>query len=599
MDRKLSQWFNKIQEGEIKLPRFQRYEAWDRRRITSLLTNILNDLPLGITLILIVGDEIKFQDRYIETAPETNSKVNEYLLDGQQRLTAFWRALYNNYENETYFVYVKTLDEYNYYQLEDEISCFCQSRYYRQKEKFPLWADKPRECYERGLIPCNLLMPIDIDQQVDKWVNEALAKIKPKTTDPEYIEKDEKYDKKREELRKIITKLRETVKHFNLPYLELPSSTSKNTSLSVFINMNTNSKPLSTYDIVVAEVESASNKSLHDLENELNKKHPNIKYYFDLSELILTTSALMQDKLPNKKGAIEMDKEKMIENWSAMERGLKRMAIFLESQGIYDKQRLPTNAVLAVIAALYNYIPDHGDKSGMYDMILKKYLWSSFFTDRYENSAATHAFYDFINLKRVFTEEKKEEGILYKEIDVPVLDREKYEISSVDELMTIGWPKQENIRGRAILAVASYLGAKDFATNDELSRDNIDEREYHHIFSNSLLEESGQKSFLALNCAFISGPTNKNIGKKDPLVYLKERYKWVKEKIVADRLQSHLIPEKELSNGGYENLTSNVRKEKIKKDYYEFLKKRAELVYIASLKLCEGDDITYEGWFVN
>ena len=97
MDRKLSQWFNKIQEGEIKLPRFQRYEAWDRRRITSLLTNILNDLPLGITLILIVGDEIKFQDRYIETAPETNSKVNEYLLDGQQRLTAFWRALYNNY----------------------------------------------------------------------------------------------------------------------------------------------------------------------------------------------------------------------------------------------------------------------------------------------------------------------------------------------------------------------------------------------------------------------------------------------------------------------------------------------------------------------
>lgn len=29
-DRTLSVWFQKVQNGEIKLPRFQRHQAWDK-----------------------------------------------------------------------------------------------------------------------------------------------------------------------------------------------------------------------------------------------------------------------------------------------------------------------------------------------------------------------------------------------------------------------------------------------------------------------------------------------------------------------------------------------------------------------------------------
>ncbi len=43
-DRELAEWFVKIKAGEIKLPRFQRHEAWDRRRIASLLTVAVNNL---------------------------------------------------------------------------------------------------------------------------------------------------------------------------------------------------------------------------------------------------------------------------------------------------------------------------------------------------------------------------------------------------------------------------------------------------------------------------------------------------------------------------------------------------------------------------
>ena len=62
-DRTLRIWFQKIQNGDIKLPRFQRFQAWDKRRITSLLETISYNLPLGITLLLEV-DEEKFDSRY-------------------------------------------------------------------------------------------------------------------------------------------------------------------------------------------------------------------------------------------------------------------------------------------------------------------------------------------------------------------------------------------------------------------------------------------------------------------------------------------------------------------------------------------------------
>jgi uncharacterized protein with ParB-like and HNH nuclease domain len=98
-NRKLEEWYGKVKRGEIKLPRFQRFEAWDRQRISSLLETVIKNLPLGITLVLEVGEEEKFISRHLETAPEKGTKAYEHLLDGQQRLTALSRA-FHQYEHE-------------------------------------------------------------------------------------------------------------------------------------------------------------------------------------------------------------------------------------------------------------------------------------------------------------------------------------------------------------------------------------------------------------------------------------------------------------------------------------------------------------------
>ena len=80
-NRKLTDWCGKIQRAEMKLPRFQRFEAWDRGRICSLLATVIHNLPLGITLVLEVGEEEKFVSRFLETAPQIKGRFYEQLLD--------------------------------------------------------------------------------------------------------------------------------------------------------------------------------------------------------------------------------------------------------------------------------------------------------------------------------------------------------------------------------------------------------------------------------------------------------------------------------------------------------------------------------------
>ena len=592
-DRTLGVWFQAIQQGQVKLPRFQRYEAWDRGRITSFLNTIINNLPVGVTLALDVAGEEKFISRYIVSAdPAVPGAVTQHLLDGQQRLTAFWRAMHNNYEYEDYFIYLPRFDQQ--WNHSEEIGVYCQGRWTNKKgSRRPVWADHPAKCLERGLFPIDLLCPGDKATAVDEWIKTATLGLKPSKDDPDAFEKLESYTAIKESLKQEINTLRERVTHFNLPYLALPSNTPKDVALQVFINMNTNSKPLSLYDIIVAEVESVAGKSLHDLEEHLVSKCPKAARFGDVRNLILATSALLQEKTPNNKGMVEMDKRVLLDNWEKLEHGLERMANLLETQGVFDEARLPTSNVLAVVAAAYELVPEHGDFVAKAEKLLRAYLWSSFFTDRYENSAASRAYADFIGVKdkhrgiKAFlsTPDFDEKALS----EVPVFNRKEHELADVDALMAAGWPKKMGIEARGILAVSNYFGAHDFADSKPASFESIQKREYHHIFPDALLSEADIDSYYALNCALITWKTNRIIGRKDPLDYLKERVHWADELAVSNRLKTHLVSFDLLSKAHYQRLDGEALKTKLEADFRQFMRYRAQLVHKAVVRLATGE----------
>jgi len=590
-DRELTSWFNKIKAGELKLPRFQRHQAWDVNRIASLLETIISNLPLGVALILEVGDKEQFASRYLATGPKTHGRVLEHLLDGQQRLTALWRTLHNNYEDYSYYLYLKDFDVAEDNISNDDDSIHYQWRYQKRGKRYPLWSDDAAKCLAKGLVPLELLRPDDISTEINSWIEEALLESKPiDTTDEKYPALLSKYYEKREKLLGVLNKYRERIKHYNLPYLSLPSSTPKDVALTVFINMNTNTKPLSTYDIIVAEVESETGMSLHEMQADLDLRHPEIKEMASIDYLILSTSALLQDKPPYNRGFLSMSKSDMTDKWPLMESGLVQAVRFLQDEGVFSKQLLPTSVVVGVIGALYSAIPNGLDQRGKAEVLLRRYLWSSFFTDRYDNNPVDRAMKDYKTMKSFILGLNKEDGKPTKETDIPVLDRNLFPIVDLEQLLTIGWPKKQNIKARAILCVAAKLGSYDLADGSKLTEHNLHQRDYHHIFPRHILGDLEVDTDLALNCMLISSSTNKSLGAKTPFKYIQDRYNIFDEETINFRLSSHLVPIGAMKAADMEPDDKDL----LELRYRDFLKERAGLFRTVAVKLCDGRSLTID-----
>lgn len=598
-DRTLGIWYVQIQSGTLKLPRFQRFEAWDRWRVAGFLNTVIQNLPVGVSLLLEVGDQEQFVSRYIATAPETGLRVTEHLLDGQQRLTAFWRAVHNNYEAETYYVYLPEFDTHADDGIEyEELTIHCQPRWAKKKEpglRYPVWADVPARCLERGLVPVDLLCPGDHGARVEKWITEATAAREPADDAPDAMKLFRALEKDRQALRNSLNALRERITHFNLPYLSLPVSTSADVALQVFVNMNTNSKPLSMYDLTVAKVESAAKASLHALQEKTEAAHVELTHYGDLSLTLLNTAALMQGKMPNKGGVAAMDMAALVAAWPRTERALVRTANFLARQHIYDEDRLPSAPVVAVLAACLDKVPEEGDALGRAEQLLRAYMWSAFFTSRYEGAAATRAYQDFKALADLL-ERPQFSPADYSH--VPVLRRVEYPLPTVEQLTRAGWPKGADRLARAVLAVNLHFGALDFADGHPVSYESLRRREYHHVFPDALLQEAGIDSFLTLNCALVTWKTNRSIGRKDPLAYLMDRVEWSDEQTVKQRLRTHLLDFETLSKATYDvdgqPLEGDALAARLRPDFEAFLERRAALVAAAARNLADGRLVTLE-----
>lgn len=135
-NRRLPDWLTRIRTRQIVLPRFQRMESWGYRYVSDLLTTVLHGLPAGAVLTLEVGDRPPFVYRPMKGAPETGERIAELLLDGQQRLTALWRSLTDDYPDRTYFVALPVDSGEVPYVIP-------VSRWMKNGSRYPLWAEFP------------------------------------------------------------------------------------------------------------------------------------------------------------------------------------------------------------------------------------------------------------------------------------------------------------------------------------------------------------------------------------------------------------------------------------------------------------------------
>ena len=565
-NRRLPDWLGRVRTGQLKLPRFQRFESWAHSEVETLLDSVLRGRPVGAALVLAVGDREPFVSRTIEGATSPTERTTEHLLDGQQRLTALWKVLNDGYENRTYFAVLNP-------GVENASHIRSYSRWTRNGQLYPLWVDQPLEQLSRGLVPMHLLNPAIEPKEIGDWCDLAADSIE-----------------KSRELERRVGVLQTAVREANLPYLELPVETPADEAIDVFIKMNTSSVRLSAFDIVVAQMEGAAGQSLHDLEGSLRSVVPEAERYVEVPDLVLRVAALREDRSPTEASFMRLDMPRLSNDWELIVRGVEGAIGFLDEEHIFDRDRLPTVAVVPVLASIWSQMPQSLDPHGQGRTLLRQYLWRSFFTDRYDRAANTAAHQDHRGLKARLVDGRETAPI-------PVLDDALFPIAKVEELERAPWPNLRNTLSRGILAVSLRGRGLDFADGTPANWKSLSRREYHHLFPSALLKSEGwlddSHVNLALNCALVTWNTNRNISAKEPMGYLRERVERssLGEEQIRHRLRSHIIPFDELNVGEYSSITDEEKRSKrIRSDYENFIHSRALVVHRVVRKLCDGEE---------
>ncbi len=508
--------------------------------------------------LMVNPDEEPFETRPLEGAPNPSSTCNLHLLDGQQRLTALWRSMNDNYEDRTFFVRFKKNDKD--YSFDEVIS---EAR----KGRNSSWIGNSIAELQKNYFPIRLLLP-ESGRKRREWAREA--------TNNDY--------EGQEALLDVIDHIADRLSSKCLPCFELSIGTEAEDAIDYFIRINTSFVKLTAYDIAVAQFEAATSESLRDMVNSLKDKVPYLTCLVeedDVGDTMLKIACLMQGKKPTFGNYKNLDFGQLKKEQNTLFSGVKWAVDFIKNEGVLDKKRLPSTVPLRVLPALYQYIPRKGDE-GLVDSLIRQYLWRAFSTDWYEKQANSRLYDDFKALKKAITNGSFEVSKTKKKVEETVFDSC---LPEYDELKNEKWPTGQGIKKRAILAIYLKEGAKDIASSVKISYQNIGKREYHHVFPKGLFTENpdGHDHDRALNCILIEKFTNISWRDKWPGDYLIERVGKRDENTVRRRLESHLLPVDEVMNAKEEAGVS------LSEAYDEFLEARAKLVEGEMKRLCNGE----------
>ena len=186
--------------------------------------------------------------------------MTELILDGQQRLTALWRALNQDYPDHEYFIDIRHIDADE--DGETDFRVIPQARWSRNGQRYPVWCDDPKQVLRAGSGP----RPPPASRR-----RQSVAGLARRRHRGGPVEAMGPHAGRQD--------LRERVSHFNLPFLALPVEASEAVVLNVFVKMNTRSVPLTAFDIIVARVEGETGESLHDLVASLEGQVPGLNRY--------------------------------------------------------------------------------------------------------------------------------------------------------------------------------------------------------------------------------------------------------------------------------------------------------------------------------
>ena len=574
--RPIENWLERIHDGRIALPYFQRSYVWGPAKVCSLLAALLTDRPVGSLLsIKFSQDKPKFEPRHffaLRGRYQGFRDCKELILDGQQRLTSLYQALDSRGQKNRYFVEIEDWDA-------SEIRAVYSDELVRKVRSNARIVKSAAVAKEEKLIPIDILGIDNVTQEDDALHDWCLRTYAD--------DEEDRMEKARKLSNKIRSGLSKKILNRNLWYVRLPEDTERAEAIEIYIRTNQSASLIKPFDIATAAFDRIDpempplrrkieewTKTVRATEQLFSKSSQ--KKTPEIGELIFKIACLQKEKAVTQGNYADPDVIKHLHDKDSkglveIEKGLEWLFGILADLKCFRKEHIPSAVPLRVIPALHPIFKSiKADLRGaVMEEIIPAYLWRSFVGDRYEVGVNTKLKEDYEKLVEVLKHiiENGLHGINEKIQQVPIFSDE------VDVEAELSKTIKKQVLPRSLLLISMLDGAYDFASNEKINKNTILKREKHHIFPQKFLKRNGVSDTdinHPMNFALIESETNKIILDHAPKVYIQERFKKnqkLTDEQMRKRIESHMIPYEILKEAGTV---------KVPEKYREFIEERAK-----------------------
>lgn len=249
LDTNLSQLLDEVNSGKTQLPEFQRDWTWDDNRIRGIIASLSQGYPMGAIMRLQYGNpEIKFKYRTIKGVGQRDFAPDFLVLDGQQRLTSIYQAMFSKNAVATKTDKGKEIKRFYYLSMEkcmdenedrfDAVLPFPADR--KIKENFDrdikLDISDCQKEYEHKMFPVNIVFD---SNALMKW---QFGYMMYYTGQADALKLLESFQ----------SEVLNTIVSYKLPVITLDKTTPREAVCKVFENVNTGGVPLTVFELVTA-----------------------------------------------------------------------------------------------------------------------------------------------------------------------------------------------------------------------------------------------------------------------------------------------------------------------------------------------------------
>ena len=577
LDTNLSQLLQEVASGKMQLPDFQRPWTWDDNRIQGIIASLSQGYPMGAIMRLQYGNpDIRFKYRAIEGVGELSVIPEHLILDGQQRLTSIYQAIFSGKAVSTktekgkelrrlYYLSMKVCLDDSADRLEAVLSIPEDKKVKANFDRDVVLdlSDTKKE-YEQKMFPINIVFD---PKQLMKW-NFGYMMFYQGDAHALHL------------LERFQAEVINTIIGYKLPVITLDKSTPREAVCKVFENVNTGGVPLTVFELVTATFATFPDpvtKEGFELRKDWEKCRTIIRAdgetlrtdLFDgidetafLTAVTLYTSYL--DKQDGKVGAVSCKKKDVLNlsfdsycaNRDKVLLGFQLAREFLLNyQYVFRMRDLPYATQIIPLSAICAVLGKTKCNEANTIKILSRWYWCGILGEMYGGANETRYANDIEDVvDEVFGRPNPSRTI-------------NSAFFSSTRLLTLQTRLSAAYKG--IMALLYKEKCRDFMNDITIDKVNsmLQSPDIHHIFPEAYCIGQNikrQKYNSIVNKTPILPETNRSIGGNAPSVYTQNILKKVQgltEEELKDRIESHLVDYSALVANDFDTYFVNRAKE--------------------------------------